>query len=112
MDQLLRETLAETGVASDHGCRVQCVTQEAIPFDAEMEDMTSSLAMISARQSNESVRSDRIGMLKGDSDHGGVSYVVSWTTCFPNARTIDIPSATHRHITYNCPGRRTGTGRR
>ena len=50
MDQLLRETIAEKGVATDHGCRVQCVTLEVIPFDAEMEDMTSKLAMVSARR--------------------------------------------------------------
>ena len=64
---------------------------------SQMEDMTSNLAMVSARRSNEFIRNYRIGTLKVYSDHGGVSYVVSRSTFSANARTRNVPSATHRH---------------
>ena len=63
---------------------------------SEMEDMTSNQAMVSARKSNEFIRIDWMGTLKEDSDHGGVSYVFPRTTCYANARTRDVPSATPR----------------
>ena len=85
--------LAEKG--ADHGCRVQCATQEAT-LDLEMEDMTSNQAMVSARRSNEFIRIDRMGTLKEYSDHGGVSYVFPRTTFSANARTRNVTSATPR----------------
>ena len=58
--------------------------------------MTSNLAMVSARPSNESIRIDRMGTLKEDSDNGGVSYVFPRTTCYANSRTRNVTFATPR----------------
>ena len=66
-------------------------------FISEMEDMISNQAMVSARRSNVFIRIDRMGTLKEDWDHGGVSYVLSRTTFSANARTRDVLSATPRH---------------
>ena len=63
---------------------------------SKMEDMTSNLSMVSARRSNESIRSYRKGTLEENWDHGCVSYVVSRTTFSANARTRDVPSAIPR----------------
>ena len=64
---------------------------------SEMKDMTSNLGIVSARQSNESIRSDRKGTFEENWDHGRASYVVSTTTFSTNAQTRNVPSATPRH---------------